>query len=66
MIMWLSVLSEFIPDAFKNAPWLLWDRKTFWLACRSVYGRNFQKAYEAVRLHESTRQLIMQCYKVTK
>lgn len=63
--MWLSILSIFLTDRIKSERWLLWDRRMSWVACHDVY-HDFSTAYYCLRLHEQTRLMLMECYKVTK
>ena len=65
-MMMVYLLSGFISDGFKSNAWLLWERKSFWAACRTVFGTDYEKAYRCLKVSESSRLLMMQCYKVTK
>jgi len=50
-------LSIYIPDSVKSDAWLLWDRKYTWTNCKVVYV-DFERAYDALRLHDHTHALL--------
>lgn len=56
----IFIISMHIPDNWKSEAWLLWDRRETWRVNRSYY-RDFQLAYERLRLHERIGSLINQC-----
>ncbi len=64
-MMWLSVLTGFVPDSVKPKGLILWERRMLWRACRHVY-RDFIKAYVVTRAIESTRLLLIECKEATK
>ncbi|ELY4532952.1 hypothetical protein ACI00O_002309 [Cronobacter sakazakii] len=53
----IFIISMHIPDTWKTKGWLLWDRRETWRVNKRYY-RDFQKAYEGLRLHERIDSLI--------
>lgn len=56
----IYIISTYIPDAWKTSAWLLWDRRETWSVCKAYY-RDFQRAYESLRLHEDIIALVKKC-----
>lgn len=56
----IFIISMHIPDEWKTEAWLLWDRRETWRVNRRYY-RDFQLAYEGLRLHERIESLIKEC-----
>ena len=56
-MMFLAILSMWLPEGFKNSSWCLWDRRMHWRAARGVYP-DLGEAYAAVKLSENIRILI--------
>lgn len=53
----IFIFSMYIPDTWKCQSWLLWDRRETWRVCKA-YHRDFQLAYEVLRLHEHIDALL--------
>lgn len=53
----IFIISTYIPDSWKTESWLLWDRRKTWVVCKAYY-RDFQLAYEVLRLHEHIDALL--------
>lgn len=53
----IFIISMHIPDTWKTKKWLLWDRRETWNVNKRYY-RDFQKAYEGLRLYERIDSLI--------
>lgn len=56
----IYIISTYIPDSWKTSAWLLWDRRETWCVCKAYY-RDFQRAYESLRLHEDIIALVKKC-----
>jgi len=56
----IFIMSTYIPDSWKTSAWLLWDRRETWRVCKAYY-RDFQRAYESLRLHEDVIALVKKC-----
>jgi len=62
-MMWLFVWSMYVPQGWKSYRWLTWERRMTWRACRSIYP-DFSTSYNALRLTEATRLLLLKYHAV--
>lgn len=53
----IFIISTYIPDSLKNDSWLLWDRRKTRVVCKAYY-KDYQRAYERLRLHERINALL--------